>query len=290
MKIIDAHMHFSDNPGFCQVALAAKHENTSGHLLQAFKGNNIVLGIAMGTRSRKEDPEICYPGIIDLAGEFDEKNYNQPSCIAYCAGVNGTKLNSGKMEATLEEYEKLLRTKQCVGIKLYPGYESIYPGDKRNYPFYELARKYDVPVVFHSGDTASSRGLLKYSHPLEVDEVAVAFPDVRFVIAHYGSPWIVDATEVAIKNDNVFIDLSGLAEGYFTAEEYCRKNRGYLEHLKTWMAYMDDYGKLMYGSDWPLIHISSYIGVIRSIIPEEHQEDVFFGNALRVFPKLNALL
>ena len=180
-------MHFSDNPGFCQVALAAKHENTSGHLVQAFKENNIVLGIAMGTRSRKEDPEICYPGIIDLAGEFDEKNYNQPSCIAYCAGVNGTKLNSGKMEATLEEYEKLLRTKQCVGIKLYPGYESIYPGDKRNYPFYELARKYDVPVVFHSGDTASSRGLLKYSHPLEVDEVAVAFPDVRFVIAHYGS-------------------------------------------------------------------------------------------------------
>ena len=49
MKIIDAHMHFSDNPGFCQVALAAKHENTSGHLVQAFKENNIVLGIAMGT-------------------------------------------------------------------------------------------------------------------------------------------------------------------------------------------------------------------------------------------------
>ena len=54
MKIIDAHMHFSDNPGFCQVALAAKHENTSGHLVQAFKENNIVLGIAMGTRSREE--------------------------------------------------------------------------------------------------------------------------------------------------------------------------------------------------------------------------------------------
>lgn len=53
MKIIDAHMHFSDNPGFCQVALAAKHENTSGHLVQAFKENNIVLGIAMGTRSGK---------------------------------------------------------------------------------------------------------------------------------------------------------------------------------------------------------------------------------------------
>ena len=46
----------------------------------------------------------------------------------------------------------------------------------------------------------------------------------------------------------------------------------------------------MYGSDWPLIHIPSYIGVIRSVIPEEHREAVFYGNALRVFSRLNALL
>jgi len=291
MKIIDAHMHFSDFPGFREVAHAAKHENTAEHLLRVFQENGIVLGIAMGTRPEKEEPGVCLPGVIDLAGKFCAEPYSQPPQIAYCAGVDCTvPLEKHALERTLEEFEKLLHTPQCVGIKLYPGYNAVYPCDKVNFPFYELARKFDVPVVFHSGDTASPRALLKYAHPLAVDEVAVAFPDVRFVIAHYGSPWIVDATEVAIKNDNVFLDLSGLAEGYFTTEEYCRKNHGYLEHLKTWMAYMDDYGKLMYGSDWPLIHIPSYIGVIRSIIPEEHQEKVFFANALRVFPKLNALL
>ncbi len=290
MKIIDAHMHFSDHQGFARIAREAKHENTAAHLVQTFRENNIVFGIAMGTHNPKHKPDVCYPGIIDLAGEFDAQHYNQPSCIVYCAGVNGMELDQCNMEPTLEEFRKVLATKQCVGIKLYPGYDAVYPGDKRNYPFYELAREFDVPVVFHSGDTASSRALLKYSHPLAVDEVAVAFPDVRFVIAHYGSPWIVDATEVAIKNDNVYLDLSGLAAGYFTTEEYCRKNRGYLEHLKTWMAYMDDYSRLMYGSDWPLINIPSYIGVIESIIPEEHREAVFYENALRVFSKLNALL
>ena len=54
---------------------------------------------------------------------------------------------------------------------------------------------------------------MKYSHPLTVDEAAVAFPDVTFVIAHCGCPWFADAAEVACKNANVCIDLSGLVEG-----------------------------------------------------------------------------
>jgi Predicted metal-dependent hydrolase of the TIM-barrel fold len=199
MKIIDAHMHFSENEGFHKVARAARHENTSEHLVQAFRENGIVMGIAMGTHPVDPDPALCSPSVINLSGMLDHRNYNQPGCIVYCAGVDDVPLTPENREPSLAAFEELLGTGHCVGIKLYPGYHAVYPGDRRNYPFYELAERYDVPVVFHSGDTASSRGLLKYSHPLEVDEVAVAFPRVRFVIAHYGSPWIVDATEVAIK-------------------------------------------------------------------------------------------
>ena len=113
MKIIDAHMHFSDNPGFARVALAARHENTAAHLLQTFRENNIVFGIAMGTHNPGKKPGVCYPGIVDLAGEFDPEHYNQPSCIVYCAGVNGMELDRCDMESTLEEFRRVLRTKQC---------------------------------------------------------------------------------------------------------------------------------------------------------------------------------
>ena len=46
----------------------------------------------------------------------------------------------------------------------------------------------------------------------------------------------------------------------------------------------------MYGSDWPLINIPCYVGVIRSLIPEEFREQVFFENACRIFPKVGARL
>ena len=49
---------------------------------------------------------------------------------------------------------------------------------------------------------------------MTVDEVAADFPDVQFVICHCGNPWLLDATEVATKNDNVAVDLSGLLEEY----------------------------------------------------------------------------
>ena len=62
-------------------------------------------------------------------------------------------------------------------------------------------------------------GKLKYSQPLIIDEVAVDFPKVKFVIAHCGTPWVADAVEVVAKNKNVYMDLSGLMEGKFKAKK-----------------------------------------------------------------------
>ena len=65
---------------------------------------------------------------------------------------------------------------------------------------------------------------LKYSQSFNIDELAVDFPKVKFVIAHCGTPWVQDAVEVVAKNKNVYMDLSGLMERKFKV-----KNR--LKHL-----------------------------------------------------------
>ncbi len=67
--------------------------------------------------------------------------------------------------------------------------------------------------MFHCGDTYSERGLLKYSHPLTLDEVAVMHQDVTFMMAHFGDPWVLDGAEVVYKNSNMYADLSGLIVG-----------------------------------------------------------------------------
>ena len=289
MKIIDSHIHFANREGFYRAAQAAGHENTVEHLLDVFKKENIVGAIAMGSGSGRDDKGECLPMTLDLAGTLSLEPYNQPGNIAYCCGLTSSALTPENTRRAVERFEEHLRHPNCVGLKLYPGYNHIYLSDPVHYPFYELAQQYQVPVVIHTGDTATSTALVKYSHPLTVDEVAVAFPKVNFVMAHYGNPWIVDATEVAKKNPNVFLDLSGLAEGNFTADWFWETYSGYLQHLQTWLTYLGDYNKVLYGSDWPLVNIPTYLEIIRRLIPSQHHERVFYQNAKELFSRLEAL-
>ena len=291
MKIIDAHMHYYNKEGFVQVAANAGYENTAACWQRICEENNIVFSVAMGntmyTSSRYGGVP---PRLIDLAAPFDEEHYNQPANMGYCMGVQSELITEANAEATAREFEHYIQDEHCLGLKLYPGYESVYVNDRRHWPLFELARAYDVPVVIHTGDTARPDGLLKYSHPLTVDEAAVNFRDVNFVIAHCGCPWLVDACEVAAKNANVAIDVSGLLEGKPKPLALFEQQAGFWRQLHTWLNYMGDYSRVMYGSDWPLVNIPLYIRMIGYIIPEEHYEKVFYQNALRIFPKIKELL
>lgn len=291
MKIIDAHMHYYNKEGFVQVAANAGYENTAACWQRICEENNIVFSVAMGntmyTSSRYGGVP---PRLIDLAAPFDEEHYNQPQNMGYCMGVQSELITEANAEATAREFEHYIQDEHCLGLKLYPGYESVYVNDRRHWPLFELARAYDVPVVIHTGDTARPDGLLKYSHPLTVDEAAVNFRDVNFVIAHCGCPWLVDACEVAAKNANVAIDVSGLLEGKPKPLALFEQQAGFWRQLHTWLNYMGDYSRVMYGSDWPLVNIPLYIRMISYIIPEEHYEAVFYGNALRIFRKIGTLL
>ena len=284
-------MHFYDIDGFREAAKQAGHENTSEHYLKACAENDVVFSIAMGNA---EGEESLYggstPRVPDLAGKFNYKEYNQPRTIGYCCGVKSDELTQDNAEKTALEFERYVNTPQCVGIKLYPGYRHVYVYDSVHNPLYELARKYDLPVVIHTGDTSNTTAILKYAHPLTVDEIAVRYPDVRFVIAHCGNPWLVDAVEVAAKNDNVFLELSGLAFGNFEAESFYAKNKAYYDYLRMWLDYFDRYDKVIYGTDWPLVNIKNYIALMKKVIPEEWHQAFFYDNALRIFPKIKNLL
>lgn len=118
------------------------------------------------------------------------------------------------------------------------------------------------------GQTAGSNAFLKYSHPLTLDEVAVTHPDVRFIMCHFGNPWLMDAAAVLEKNENVAADLSGLLEGKLVLAELLEEQKGYVDALKTWIAYAHCYDKLMFGTDWPLANYGDYIGFTKAVIPE----------------------
>ncbi|MDF2564278.1 MAG: amidohydrolase [Massilibacillus sp.] len=284
MKIIDAHLHFSANEHFKQTAYKAGHLDSLEHLAGVFHEQNIVLGIGMGVDGKENNSKVSKPLTVNFGTE------QPPNFLVQCLGIDTATITKENSEASVAAFKKKLEEQNVVGLKVYAGYQHFHVNDPVYHPFYELAEANNIPVVIHTGDTANSAGLLKFSHPLTVDEVAVNFPRVRFVMAHYGNPWIIDATEVAKKNPNVYIDLSGLAEGKFQVDWFYDTYKGYIEQMKTWLTYLSRYDKIMYGSDWPLVNMATYIEVVQRLIPEQYHQAVFYDNATHVFPRINMLL
>lgn len=267
MRIIDAHLHFCpDEAYFNNIARKAHHENTEKHLMEQYRKYGIVGGVIMGNGS----PESA------------RRSY--PAPLKYCVGLDNYAMFTWDIKRQLVFMESHLRHPHCVGIKLYPGYDSFYIFEDALSPLYSLAARFHKPVAVHMGLTASNSALLKYSHPLVMDEAATKYRQVQFVMCHFGEPWFVDAAAVVEKNPNVMVDLSGILEGKIPDfEMFLKKKRYYIEHLKGWLEYLDLYDRFMFGTDWPLANLGDYIAFTKEIIPESEWNKVFFSNANRIY-------
>jgi uncharacterized protein len=186
----------------------------------------------------------------------------------------------------LKRVDSVLADKRVRALKGYLGYLPFGPDAPGYRLYYELAAKHGVPFIFHTGDTYSPKAKLRFAQPLLVDEVAVDHPDVRFVMAHLGNPWLTDAAEVVYKNVNVWADLSGLAVGdaqSFAAEERREVLHDSVAAVSRAFRYAERPNRFLYGSDWPLAPMTAYRDFIRSAIPEVHHEQVFADNARVLF-------
>jgi predicted TIM-barrel fold metal-dependent hydrolase len=187
----------------------------------------------------------------------------------------------GEVRSDLFSLEERIRGGLSKGSKLYPGYDQYPINDPSLESVFRIAAKYNVPVMIHTGDTYSKTAKVRMAHPLLVDDVAVDYPDVQFVMCHLGNPWFQDAAEVLYKNDNVFADISGLTLGEFTYEF----ERYVAMRLKEMITYMGNPGKqLMYGSDWPLVRMKPYVKLLGELnFTQDQLENVAWKTAARLF-------
>jgi predicted TIM-barrel fold metal-dependent hydrolase len=145
----------------------------------------------------------------------------------------------------------LLESGRAVGLKFYIGYEEYYASNEKLFPLYEYCQEHNRPVMFHTGALErANRGLLKYSHPLTVDEVAHAFPGLRIVIAHMGNPWLLDCAAVMGKNEHVYADVSAFFDEFkpITAADV----EIFVKRLSDARLFLGSYEKFLFGTDWPL--------------------------------------
>jgi len=198
---------------------------------------------------------------------------------------------NGNIQEQLEVHQKLFQEKKIFGIKLYPGYQYFYPSDEKIYPIAELCQKYNKPLIFHSGDVydPDKTAILKYSHPIHIDGLAVKFPDCKIIISHFGFPYHVETANVVYKNKNVYTDVSGTLDALDTKQEEKDAFKQYVNDIKRAIAYFPDVKtKTMFGSDYggedtPLHEIEPYIKFVNTVFPKENRDLIFYKLAEKLF-------
>jgi predicted TIM-barrel fold metal-dependent hydrolase len=97
------------------------------------------------------------------------------------------------------------------GIKLNP--VQYYVNDPSFYPFYEKVSEHRLPILIHTGSSYPFSHI-KYNRPFLIDQIAVDFREIPFIMAHMGKPWVDEALGVARKNPNVYVDFSAWDDYY----------------------------------------------------------------------------
>lgn len=276
--MIDAHIHVVPPalPGVGPLSplLDEAPETLAAHLRQEMQAAGFRQALAMGARGGPADDPLGVAGTLGLARLV-------PGLFA--VGVADPERTDAD---ALRRADAVLAAGRVKALKGYLGYLH-YPPDHPGYrPWYELAARHDVPFVFHTGDTYSPRAKVRFAHPLLIDDVAVDHPQVRFVLAHLGNPWLTEAAEVVYKNVNVWADLSGLAVGdaaSFAAEERRELLQDAIADVRRAFRYAERPNRFLYGSDWPLAPMAAYRDFVRMAVPEVHHAQVFEENARLLF-------
>lgn len=95
------------------------------------------------------------------------------------------------------------------GIKLYPSSWNFPVYDERVYPIYEAALKHNLLVILHFGITIGTQANLRFGNPLDIQKPAHDFPDLNFMIAHFGAGFFREVLMLMYQTHNVVMDTSG---------------------------------------------------------------------------------
>ena len=176
------------------------------------------------------------------------------------------------------EYDRAVGDLGCKGIKMYP--TQFDPESDQAFRLFARLESDGLPIVFHQGTNPNWDASLMHAHPLVMDRVAMAFPQLKIVMAHLGHPWQIDCLAVVRKHANVWADVSGQ---FYRPWSFWNGMRLFHEWGVT--------QKILFASDWPLTDPQDNIDALRNLnryaadhhlpgIPEEEIEGIINRDTL----------
>jgi uncharacterized protein len=163
------------------------------------------------------------------------------------------------------------------GVKFHPSLQAFAPDDPAYDPIFAACEQHGLLALFHTGTSGigarqpGGQGIrIDLAHPLKLDPVAAAHPDLTVVAAHFGWPWQQDLIAIALHKTNVYIDISGWSPRRIPAE-VIRELRGRLS------------GQFVWGSDYPFFTPERCLAELEALdLPAEVMTTVLHDNAARI--------
>ncbi len=150
-------------------------------------------------------------------------------------------------ERAVSEFKHCVEDLNLKGVKLHGWWHQFpYSDHILLNPLCEICSKHNLPILMHAmGDNP-------LTSPLQLEEMARSFPNLTFIMAHAGVPWLFDeALLVTKRTKNIIIDTTGMP-GY-------------------WIARMvEEIGpeRVAMGSDYPLNHLESVMKTVEVAVPD----------------------
>jgi predicted TIM-barrel fold metal-dependent hydrolase len=186
----------------------------------------------------------------------------------------------------IAELDRCVHELGLRGLKVGPAYQHFDPTDRKNWPLFARCAELDIPVIWHQGTTFPSRASLRVSPPLLLEDLAMAFPTLRMIVAHLAHPWETDLIVLLRKAPNLYADISAV-------------------HYRPWrywqaMITAVEYGvtdKLLLGSDFPSATVDQVIDGLRRVndvvdgtglprVPDAVMDAIIERNWQRALPEL----
>jgi predicted TIM-barrel fold metal-dependent hydrolase len=241
LTAIDVHVHIhGENAGIAAQEAARKYFRASDsepkpdEVADYYRSRKIGCVVFSVDETLTGRPPVSNEDVANLASK-------NPDIMIAFASVNPT-----RGAEALGEVERLIAA-GTRGFKLHPPLQQFQSNDRSVYPFYELINAAKLPVIFHTGHSGIGTGMragggvrLKYGNPMDIDDVAVDFPDMPIVLAHPSWPWQDEALSICLHKQQVFIDLSGWSPKYFPPS--------LIQYANTLLK-----EKMLFGSDFPFI-------------------------------------
>lgn len=250
---IDCHLHYQQRPLFFETLLTFYRERNAMACCNGFRAQYPAI-----LEASKKNPETIIPWgrlVIDEPGALADVDYFAAN------GARGIKLRNPDKNWDDEKY----------------------------FPIYERMEKHGLMGLYHTGIAGFGVMGFPRMRPEYLLTIAVKFPKLQIICAHFGNPWYAEAAEVARWCKNVHCDITGST---------LIKLQGNLKQIKDYLWWEGPtahsapdavyaFEKLVFGTDEAPERLDNMLGRYEDMfdacqVPEESRKKIYGGTLARL--------